>query len=46
VRDGFENSFDDAGLPELALDRLDDAASATLLDSRFPSWNQRSGRGL
>ncbi|MBL7488653.1 AAA family ATPase [Frankia sp. AgB1.9] len=36
VRDGFESSMDNTGLPELPLKRLDDAASATLLDSRFP----------
>jgi DNA-binding CsgD family transcriptional regulator len=36
LRDGFHGSFDDAGLPELNLQRLDQAAAATLLDARAP----------
>lgn len=36
VRDGYPGPFDDAGLPELPLQRLDDEASNALLDSRAP----------
>ena len=36
ARDGFRGSFDDAGLPELNLRRLDRAAAAALLDARAP----------
>jgi DNA-binding CsgD family transcriptional regulator/tetratricopeptide (TPR) repeat protein len=36
VRDGHESPFDDAGLSELHLERLDDATSAELLDARAP----------
>jgi DNA-binding CsgD family transcriptional regulator len=36
IRDGFPTGFDAAGLPELRLERLDDVASAALLDARAP----------
>jgi hypothetical protein len=35
-RDGAESFFDDAGLPELRLDGLDDAAAESLLDLQAP----------
>ena len=36
VRAGFDTPFEDAGLPELRLERLDDAAAEALLDARAP----------
>jgi DNA-binding CsgD family transcriptional regulator len=36
IRDGFPTGFDAAGLPELRLERLDEVASAALLDARAP----------
>lgn len=36
IRDGFRGSFDEAGLRELRLERLDDDAAASLLDARTP----------
>ena len=36
VREGFGTPFEDAGLPELRLERLDDAAASALLDARAP----------
>jgi DNA-binding CsgD family transcriptional regulator len=36
VRAGFDTAFEDAGLHELRLDRLDEAASADVLDARAP----------
>ena len=36
IRDGYPTRFDDAGLPELRLERLDEAESAALLDARAP----------
>jgi hypothetical protein len=36
LRDGFEGPYADAGLPELRLSRLTDAAAAALLDARAP----------
>nr|WP_089211488.1 LuxR family transcriptional regulator [Streptosporangium subroseum] len=36
IRDGFSSSFDEAGLRELQLKRLDDEAAAALLDTRNP----------
>ena len=36
VRAGFGTPFEDAGLPELHLERLEDAAAEALLDARAP----------
>ncbi|WP_371782603.1 helix-turn-helix transcriptional regulator [Streptosporangium subroseum] len=36
IRDGFSSSFDEAGLRELQLERLDDDDAAALLDARNP----------
>jgi hypothetical protein len=36
TRDGAHGAFDEAGLPELNLERLDSAAAAALLDARAP----------
>ncbi len=36
VRDGLSSSFDDAGLPTLALTGLNDAAASALVDARAP----------
>ena len=36
TRDGFHGAFDEAGLPELTVERLDPAAAAALLDLRTP----------
>jgi len=36
MRDGFADSLADSGLPDLELQRLDDAAAATLLEVRAP----------
>jgi DNA-binding CsgD family transcriptional regulator len=36
LRDGSQGPYDDAGLPELRLDRLTDGAAAALLDARAP----------
>ena len=36
IRDGFPTRFDDAGLPELRLERLAEEESAALLDARAP----------
>ncbi len=36
VRAGFGTPFEDAGLPELHLERLDEAAAEALLDARAP----------
>jgi DNA-binding CsgD family transcriptional regulator len=46
VRDGYESAFDDAGLPELHLERLDDATSAELLDARAPGLPPEPRRRL
>jgi DNA-binding CsgD family transcriptional regulator/tetratricopeptide (TPR) repeat protein len=37
IRDGFPGVFDDAGLPDVGLRRLDGTASAALLDARTPA---------
>ena len=36
VREGFGTPFEDSGLPELRLERLDDAAASAVLDARAP----------
>jgi DNA-binding CsgD family transcriptional regulator len=36
IRDGYPGPFDDAGLPELPLRRLDDGAANALLDAHAP----------
>ncbi|GAA4191253.1 helix-turn-helix transcriptional regulator [Microbispora amethystogenes] len=37
IRDGFQSPLDRAGLPELLLDRLDDAAATALLETHSPT---------
>ena len=37
IRDGFHSPLEAAGLPELALDALDDDTAAALLDARAPA---------
>ncbi|MFC6085826.1 helix-turn-helix transcriptional regulator [Sphaerisporangium aureirubrum] len=37
IRDGFHGPLDEAGLPELPLDRLDDTAATALLDACGPA---------
>jgi DNA-binding CsgD family transcriptional regulator len=45
ARDGTETAFDEAGIPMMVLDRLDERSSAELLASRAsdlpPSWRDR-----
>ncbi|MFC7647299.1 AAA family ATPase [Streptosporangium lutulentum] len=45
IRDGFRGSFDEAGLRELRLERLDDDAAASLLDARTPGLPRRCAGG-